>query len=373
MFVPVKDPDAIVCPVNFDDPEYPIEQAFKEAQEYARKIPKEGYVPVSDVLRLYFYAYYKQATEGDLDPSKKQPSMWRNWEGHWKYYAWSKLRGTSKEVARDEYVRLLDENIRKRSTFVWAPAKDPWKAFDEAVHLVQNFPKKPYQMPDEMRATFYGLFKQATVGDLEVFQKSAVANKEKKYKWLRSRPTKAGFDQLRYDQWASHKGMNRDQSIRAYLHYFYKIGAMHGYFWDPPGTEAHMEEVGNQLTAENRRRNGKGCSDGDDNDVSDDRTSEDSVRRREREEKERQREAEIRAMEEKEREVKKKHALLLRALGLSTDVPETPKPDTKSSGKEAEKAQGQSEKATKKESSKGKAKEEPAAAAAANSTKTTKA
>ncbi|KPA76151.1 hypothetical protein ABB37_07917 [Leptomonas pyrrhocoris] len=253
---PVVDPATIVEPVDFFGPAFPYEQGFKEIDAYIRTLPAKGYVPVSDILRLQFYSLYKQATLGDIDESKvKQPSLFRDWEGYWKVVGWRKCKGMPRERARDFYIELFDAQVRKHSKVKWgAPlAEDRWAAFYDGVQRIQNLPKNGYNISDQLRAHVYAMFKQATVGDLKAFQKSEAA-RASRYKWLRSRPTKAGFDQFRYDEWLKLAGMSTEHAKRLYCKELFHEAALYGYVWDPPGTEGHLEVIGDQTSAKNFKR-----------------------------------------------------------------------------------------------------------------------
>ncbi|KPI86409.1 hypothetical protein ABL78_4525 [Leptomonas seymouri] len=250
---PVVDPATIVEPVDFFSPNFPYEQGFKEIDAYIRTLPEKGYVPVSDILRLQFYSLYKQATMGDIDEKKvRQPSIIRDWEGFWKVVGWRKCKGMPRERARDFYIELLDAQIRKHSKVKWgAPlAEDRWAAFYDGVQRIQNLPKNGYYISDNLRARVYAMFKQATVGDLKAFQQSEAA-RASKYKWLRSRPAKLGFDQYRYDEWLKLEGMTSEHAKRLYCKVLFHEAAQYGYVWDPPGTEGHLEVVGDQTSAKN--------------------------------------------------------------------------------------------------------------------------
>ncbi|CAJ1007219.1 putative Acyl CoA binding protein [Leishmania naiffi] len=252
----VCDAESIVYPVDFDAPDYPYEQAFKEADAYVRKLPIQGVIPISDIVRLQFYSLFKQATEGDIsEKDVKQPSILRDWERYWKVYGWRKCRGMTREKARDRYIDLLDLQIRKHCSFVWgAPAsEDRWAAFHDGVRIIRNLPKGGYRLPESLRAHFYALYKQAHVGDLSDFQKTPGALSGK-YKWLRSRPLKVGFDQMRYDEWAALKGMSPEKAKRMYCKDIFKNAAMCGYVWAPPGTDDHLEVIGDQTSAKTLKK-----------------------------------------------------------------------------------------------------------------------
>eukprot|EP00005_Dracoamoeba_jomungandri_P001097 CAMPEP_0174257420 /NCGR_PEP_ID=MMETSP0439-20130205/6554_1 /TAXON_ID=0 /ORGANISM="Stereomyxa ramosa, Strain Chinc5" /LENGTH=96 /DNA_ID=CAMNT_0015340493 /DNA_START=41 /DNA_END=331 /DNA_ORIENTATION=+ len=79
------------------------EEDFKKAQYYIRNGPPNG---DSNDIKLLFYAYFKQATVGDVTGT--QP--WAiNFEARAKWDAWDKIKGMSKEEAMQKYVALLDE------------------------------------------------------------------------------------------------------------------------------------------------------------------------------------------------------------------------------------------------------------------------
>jgi diazepam-binding inhibitor (GABA receptor modulating acyl-CoA-binding protein) len=79
-----------------DDLQAQFETAAKEVQA----LPKR---PGNDVL-LKLYAYYKQATAGDVSGSR--PGM-TDFAGRAKYDAWARIKGTPKETAMQSYVDLV--------------------------------------------------------------------------------------------------------------------------------------------------------------------------------------------------------------------------------------------------------------------------
>ncbi len=79
-----------------------LEAQFKEAAEDVQELPRR---PGNDVL-LKLYAYYKQATAGDVSGSR--PGM-ADFAGRAKYDAWARLKGTSKEQAMQSYVDLVQK------------------------------------------------------------------------------------------------------------------------------------------------------------------------------------------------------------------------------------------------------------------------
>ena len=77
---------------------------FDEAVNYIQNA--EGDFKPSNELKLEFYAFYKQATEGDV--SGKRPGM-MDFVGRAKYDAWEKVKGISSEEAMQKYIDRLEE------------------------------------------------------------------------------------------------------------------------------------------------------------------------------------------------------------------------------------------------------------------------
>jgi acyl-CoA-binding protein len=73
-----------------------FEIAAREAQNLSRK-------PDNQTL-LQLYAYYKQATAGDV--SGKRPGI-TDMRGQAKFDAWKKTQGMSKEAAMQAYIDLV--------------------------------------------------------------------------------------------------------------------------------------------------------------------------------------------------------------------------------------------------------------------------
>jgi diazepam-binding inhibitor (GABA receptor modulator, acyl-CoA-binding protein) len=75
---------------------------FKDAKARVEKLPSR---PSNDQL-LDLYAFYKQATEGDVAGSR--PGM-LDLKGRAKYDAWAGRKGLSKEEAMKKYVALVEK------------------------------------------------------------------------------------------------------------------------------------------------------------------------------------------------------------------------------------------------------------------------
>lgn len=77
---------------------------FEDAQKRVKTLSK---TPSNDDL-LELYAFYKQATAGDVSGSR--PGM-LDLKGRAKYDAWAKKKGTTKDDAMTKYVALVDRLI----------------------------------------------------------------------------------------------------------------------------------------------------------------------------------------------------------------------------------------------------------------------
>ncbi len=73
---------------------------FERAAEAAKSLPSRP----DDATMLKLYALYKQGTVGDVQGAK--PGFF-DFVGAAKYEAWEKLRGTSTDDARRQYVDLV--------------------------------------------------------------------------------------------------------------------------------------------------------------------------------------------------------------------------------------------------------------------------
>ena len=62
--------------------------------------------PNEPILIIQFYGLFKQANDGDC--TGPRPGM-MDFTGKYKYDAWKKLEGMSKEDAQKKYVELLEE------------------------------------------------------------------------------------------------------------------------------------------------------------------------------------------------------------------------------------------------------------------------
>lgn len=77
-----------------------LQTAFEQAAKDVQSLPDR---PDNDTL-LRLYALYKQGSEGDVSGAK--PGFF-DFVGTAKYEAWSKLKGTSSDDAKQKYVDLV--------------------------------------------------------------------------------------------------------------------------------------------------------------------------------------------------------------------------------------------------------------------------
>jgi diazepam-binding inhibitor (GABA receptor modulating acyl-CoA-binding protein) len=88
--------------------------------------------------------------------------------------------------------------------------------FEKAVAWVRSLPKDgPVQLSNEVKLGFYGLYKQATEGDVQGAQPWAVQF-EARAKW---------------DAWNSRKGMTPDEAKAAYVELLTKTVSEQGNDW----------------------------------------------------------------------------------------------------------------------------------------------
>ncbi len=78
------------------------QEEFDTASQRAQQLPTKP----SNTVLLQLYALYKQATEGDATGDR--PGGF-DFKAIAKYDAWTSLRGTSKDAARQQYVELVSE------------------------------------------------------------------------------------------------------------------------------------------------------------------------------------------------------------------------------------------------------------------------
>ncbi|WP_046243294.1 acyl-CoA-binding protein [Hymenobacter terrenus] len=76
------------------------QEEFEQAAQRAQQLPSKP----SNTVLLQLYALYKQATEGDV--AGDRPGGF-DFKAIAKYDAWTQLRGTSKDAARQQYVELV--------------------------------------------------------------------------------------------------------------------------------------------------------------------------------------------------------------------------------------------------------------------------
>ncbi|MBD0401161.1 MULTISPECIES: acyl-CoA-binding protein [unclassified Flammeovirga] len=76
--------------------------AFKDAQVRVNQLSER---PSNDDL-LKLYAFFKQATEGDVNTER--PGGF-DFKGNAKWDAWKKIEGTSAEDAESKYITLVNQ------------------------------------------------------------------------------------------------------------------------------------------------------------------------------------------------------------------------------------------------------------------------
>ncbi len=80
-----------------------LQQQFEQAVANSKTLSEK---PDNDTL-LKLYSLYKQATEGDV--SGDGPANVFDFVAKFKYEAWAKLKGLSKEAAMQQYIDLVTQ------------------------------------------------------------------------------------------------------------------------------------------------------------------------------------------------------------------------------------------------------------------------
>jgi len=78
-----------------------IQAAFLQAVADSKQLPEKP----DNMTLLKIYAFYKQATEGDVEGSR--PGF-GDMVGRAKYDAWAGVKGQSKEAAKQGYIDLIE-------------------------------------------------------------------------------------------------------------------------------------------------------------------------------------------------------------------------------------------------------------------------
>ncbi|OCH93033.1 acyl-CoA-binding protein [Obba rivulosa] len=83
---------------------------FDKAVQIVKSLPKDGPIKPTQDEQLFFYKYYKQGTEGDVNTAR--PGM-LDFVGKAKWDAWDSVKGVSKEEAWTKYVEKLLEILNR--------------------------------------------------------------------------------------------------------------------------------------------------------------------------------------------------------------------------------------------------------------------
>ena len=78
-----------------------LKAAFQAATAAAKQTKKKP----DNATLLKLYSYYKQASEGDI--SGDRPGGF-DFVGGAKYDAWAKLKGTTRDAAMQDYIKLVE-------------------------------------------------------------------------------------------------------------------------------------------------------------------------------------------------------------------------------------------------------------------------
>eukprot|EP00292_Cryptomonas_paramecium_P033018 CAMPEP_0113678186 /NCGR_PEP_ID=MMETSP0038_2-20120614/9771_1 /TAXON_ID=2898 /ORGANISM="Cryptomonas paramecium" /LENGTH=90 /DNA_ID=CAMNT_0000595723 /DNA_START=46 /DNA_END=318 /DNA_ORIENTATION=+ /assembly_acc=CAM_ASM_000170 len=84
-----------------------LQEDFEAASKAASDKSNPWNLKTADnTQKLELYGLYKQATVGDNTTDK--PGMFSGFEAGYKWDAWNKKKGTSKDQAMQEYIKLVE-------------------------------------------------------------------------------------------------------------------------------------------------------------------------------------------------------------------------------------------------------------------------
>lgn len=185
-------------------------EAFEAASAFARDNEPAKTIP--DGRKLILYGLYKQATVGDINI--RQP--WAvQLEASAKWDAWSSHQGKSTERAQKEYIAELEKQKTEfyaqtagEADFALPPAEEetvtpPTEEQFWAAMAFINHTEPGKAIPNARKLILYGLFQQATVGDI---------------KFKNSKPSVFDFVQKdMWDAWISHEGKSQETAMQEYI------------------------------------------------------------------------------------------------------------------------------------------------------------
>ncbi|CAD6185337.1 unnamed protein product [Caenorhabditis auriculariae] len=87
-----------------------LDEKFDAAVEIIQKLPKTGPLTTSNDQKLAFYSLFKQATVGDVNTER--PGIFSLVERK-KWDSWKEVEGTSKDEAKERYVKTLNDMFDK--------------------------------------------------------------------------------------------------------------------------------------------------------------------------------------------------------------------------------------------------------------------
>ncbi|KAK5978960.1 Acbp from Moniliophthora Perniciosa, partial [Trichostrongylus colubriformis] len=81
-----------------------LDERFNAAVTIIQNLPKDGPVSTTNSQKLEFYSLFKQSTIGNVDTER--PNIFSIVERK-KWDAWKAVEGTSKEEAKERYIKAL--------------------------------------------------------------------------------------------------------------------------------------------------------------------------------------------------------------------------------------------------------------------------
>jgi diazepam-binding inhibitor (GABA receptor modulating acyl-CoA-binding protein) len=118
-------------------------------------VAKPGGPPQTNDTKLFLYAHFKQATEGDN--GREAPSF-LNFVARSKHDAWAGIKGTPKEAAKQKYIaKLIEVDPRFKVPAEAAASPTPAKP-DSSLTVVKPPPSRPASQPNPVLNAAFAAF-----------------------------------------------------------------------------------------------------------------------------------------------------------------------------------------------------------------------
>ncbi|XP_033883349.3 acyl-CoA-binding domain-containing protein 4-like isoform X3 [Acipenser ruthenus] len=148
-------------------PEQDCEKRFQAAVGVVHSLPKKGVYRPSHEVMLRFYSFYKQATCGPC--AAPRPGFWDP-IGRYKWDAWKRLGGMSREGAMREYVEEM-KRVAQEQVIDTVPMNEKTASmfhhFQPLYHVIHDMPRPPDTLLQQTGGELEGSVRDEWSGDCE--------------------------------------------------------------------------------------------------------------------------------------------------------------------------------------------------------------